>query len=325
MQQPSSPSLQQLPFFSAISDSQRILLAGAGGGFDIFSGIPLYLNLVAQGKEVVLANLAFTWLDQTSSAQVFPNCFRVLAGDKDLSGRGYFPEKVLALWLVTQGHTPPLYGLNRAGVLPIRDAYKYLIKEHQIDTIILVDGGTDSLMFGDEEGLGTPVEDVCSMAAVYRSGIKHQFLVNLGFGVDHFHGVSHYRFLENVAHISREGGYLGAFSLLPQMPEAQAFLEAVRFANRTMTHQPSIVSNSIASAIEGEYGNHHRTDRTAGSELWINPLMSMYWAFDLRAVVKKITYYDWIKDTKSMSEIQGQIAAYWQTLAEVRGKKQIPI
>ena len=31
-----------LPFFQKLSDSRRVLIAGAGGGFDVFSGLPLY-------------------------------------------------------------------------------------------------------------------------------------------------------------------------------------------------------------------------------------------------------------------------------------------
>jgi len=48
------------PFTAKLEDAQRILIAGAGGGFDIFCGLPLYFALTAQGKEVYLANLSFT-------------------------------------------------------------------------------------------------------------------------------------------------------------------------------------------------------------------------------------------------------------------------
>ena len=44
-----------LPFFQEIESAQSILLAGAGGGFDIFSGLPLYFGLRAMGKQVHLA------------------------------------------------------------------------------------------------------------------------------------------------------------------------------------------------------------------------------------------------------------------------------
>jgi len=188
-----------------------------------------------------------------------------------------------------------------------------------------VDGGTDSLMFGDEDGLGTPQEDICSMAAVYRSGIKKQYLLNVGFGIDHFHGVSHFRFLENVAEIMKEGGYLGIFQITKEMVEAERYMEAIKFANEKMSGMKSIVSNSIVSALEGEYGNHHRTIRTKGSELWINPLMTIYWCFDLRKVVRKIKYYDRIKDVNTIGAFNRELSKYRNELKALRGKKRIPL
>ncbi|MEO1627065.1 MAG: DUF1152 domain-containing protein [Bacteroidota bacterium] len=318
-------NLHQIPLFKELEDSQNILLAGAGGGFDIFSGLPLYFSLKRMGKNVVLGNFSFTWLRETSAQMVFPHCFRIESKDQDRSGRNYFPEKHLKLWLGMQGEQVDVYAFEKTGVNPLKDSYKYLKKTHDLDTVLLVDGGTDSLMFGDEEGLGTPQEDICSMAAAYRSGIKKQLLVCIGFGIDHYHGVSHYHFLENVALLAREGGYLGAFQLLQQMPEVQKYQEAIRFANERMRGMESIVSNSILSALEGEYGNQHRISRTRGSELWINPLMSFYWAFELRQVVRQVKYFDLIKDTNSMGELNGRLSYYRARLSSYRPKRQIPI
>ncbi|SDM33005.1 hypothetical protein SAMN05421823_112108 [Catalinimonas alkaloidigena] len=320
-----SYSINQIPIFEELKESKSILLAGAGGGFDIFGGIPLYFNLKKQGKKVILANLSFTWLIETTSEQVFPFCYKIRSGDSDVSGRNYFPERYLKLWFGLQGENVEIYGFENTGVVPLKNAYTYLIKKHEIDTVLLVDGGTDSLMFGDEDGLGTPQEDVCSMAAVYRSGIKKQFLLSVGFGIDHFHGVSHFRFLENVAQLAKEGGYLGMFQLTKEMEEAHKYIEAVRFANEKMSGKESIVSNSIVSALEGEYGNQHRTIRTTGSELWINPLMTIYWCFDLRKVIRKIKYYDKIKDVNTIGEFNGKLSEYRNELSELRDKKQIPI
>lgn len=320
-----SYSINQIPIFEELKESKTILLAGAGGGFDIFSGIPLYFNLKKQGKKVILANLSFTWLSETTSEKVFPFCYKIRSGDSDLSGRNYFPERYLKLWLGLQGENVDIYAFEKTGVSPLRDAYKYLIKKHEIDTVVLVDGGTDSLMFGDEEGLGTPQEDVCSMAAVYRSGIKKQYLVSIGFGVDHFHGVSHFRFLENVAEIAKDGGYLGMFQITKEMEEAEKYIQAVKFANEKMIGKESIVSNSIISALKGQYGNIHRTSRTNGSELWINPLMTIYWCFDLRRVVQKIKYFDKIRNVDTISQFNGQLSEYRQELDKLREKKQIPI
>ena len=98
-----SYSINQIPIFEELKESKSILLAGAGGGFDIFSGIPLYFNLKKQGKKVILANFSFTWLVETTSEKVFPYCYKIRSGDSDLSGRNYFPERYLKLWFGLQG------------------------------------------------------------------------------------------------------------------------------------------------------------------------------------------------------------------------------
>ena len=180
-------------------------------------------------------------------------------------------------------------------------------------------------MFGDEEGLGTPQEDVCSMAAVYKSGIKKQFLISVGFGIDHFHGVSHFRFLENVAEMSRDGGYLGMFQMTKEMEEAKKYMEALNFANEKMSGMESIVSNSVVSALEGNYGDFHKTNRTNGSNLWINPLMTIFWCFDLRSIINKIKYYDLIKEVNTIGEFNLKLTEYRKNLKNIREKKQIPI
>lgn len=49
-----------LPFLERLAASERILIAGAGGGFDVYAGLPLALRLIAQGHQVFLGNLAIT-------------------------------------------------------------------------------------------------------------------------------------------------------------------------------------------------------------------------------------------------------------------------
>src|SRR5262249_57245185 len=136
------------------------------------------------------------------------------------------------------------------------------------DTVVLVDGGTDSLMRGDEAGLGTPEEDIASIAAVDDLEVPRKYLVCLGFGVDAFHGVCHTHALEAVAELTRDGAFLGALSLTREMPEVRRYMEAAQAVCEAMPDCPSIVWASILSALEGHYGRHHRTARTRGSTLW---------------------------------------------------------
>jgi hypothetical protein len=51
-------------------------------------------------------------------------------------------------------HSIYAYNARQFSVPMLKDLYKYFIEKHAIDTIIIIDGGSDSLMKGDEEGLG---------------------------------------------------------------------------------------------------------------------------------------------------------------------------
>jgi hypothetical protein len=84
--------------FAALADSRSILVGGAGGGFDVYAGLPLAIALHDSGHHVHLANLAFTalelldldaWLD-ADVARIEPDT----AGPDE-----YFPERTLARWL----------------------------------------------------------------------------------------------------------------------------------------------------------------------------------------------------------------------------------
>jgi len=52
---------------SELENSRRILVAGAGGGYDIYAGLPIYQRLHTLGKEVFLASLSSTNLAGTDA------------------------------------------------------------------------------------------------------------------------------------------------------------------------------------------------------------------------------------------------------------------
>ena len=165
----------ELPFFKEVKKSQNILLAGAGGGFDIFSCLPLYFGLQAEGKKVHLANLSFSFLPPpgaTKEARLSPTLLKVTADTPSFTE--YFPERFLAQWLREQGRETPIYCFERTGVKPLLASYQALVEHLGVDTIILVDGGTDSLMRGDEAGLGTPHEDISSIISVNTLNVERQ-------------------------------------------------------------------------------------------------------------------------------------------------------
>ncbi len=66
-------SYLHLPLFQALAPTRRVLLAGMGGGFDVFSSLPLFFGLRDAGKEVFLANLSFSDLDNLPGPQLHPS------------------------------------------------------------------------------------------------------------------------------------------------------------------------------------------------------------------------------------------------------------
>lgn len=301
--------LDRVPLFERLDACSNVLLAGAGGGFDIFCGLPLYFALRRRGCTVHLANLSFSQLPVA-----LDDPCPVFAVRPDTPGSPhYFPERGLSEWLRNElGEDVPIWSFAKSGVQPLRRAYEMVLGQTGADAIVLVDGGTDSLLRGDESGLGTPAEDMSSIAAVHGLAPElapTRLLVSVGFGVDCFHEVAHAEVLEAIAAVDRLGGYLGVVPLLRGMPEIERYRAACEYVHRITPQRPSIVNLSILSAIDGEFGDVHRTPRTRGSELFINPLMSLMFAFELRPVAERILYLDALEPTRTIFEIAAVIEA----------------
>jgi hypothetical protein len=315
-----TPSLLEPALLTRLNRHDRILIAGAGGGFDVYAGLPLAMALRRAGKQVSLANLTFTYLGETDVAYLAPHLATVTA--ETTGADRYFPERRLAEWLAAHEQPSTVYAFEKVGVRPLRAAYARLVEELAVQAIVLVDGGTDILMRGDEEGLGTPEEDMTSLAAVAKLDSVEAFVASIGFGVDAYHGVCHAHVLENMAAIERDGGYLGAFAVTAAMPEARDYLSAVSYAQSRTPGRGSIVNGSIAAAVEGKFGNVRFSARTAQSELFINPLMAIYFAFDLPAVAKQSLYLHLLEDTESIFDVGARIRAFRHT---VQPRPRVPI
>jgi hypothetical protein len=92
---PGAECLARPPLFAALASSRSVLIAGAGGGFDVYAGLPLAIALWDAGVQVHLANLSFTQLELLDlHAWAAPDVAAVMP---DTAGpRDYFPERTLA-------------------------------------------------------------------------------------------------------------------------------------------------------------------------------------------------------------------------------------
>jgi hypothetical protein len=238
----------------------------------------------------------------------------------------YFPERSLARWLDLHDMPSTVYAFPLTGVQPLRDAYRTLIGHlGGVDAVVLVDGGTDILMRGDEHGLGTPEEDMVSLAAVNGlDEVPVRLVACLGFGVDAYHGVSHSLVLENLAALEREGAYLGAFSLPRESREGQLYLAAVTHAQESTPGHPSIVNGSVAAAVRGDFGDVRFTERTRGSELFVNPLMAVYFCVDAPGLARRSLYLDRLERTALIRQVSSRIEEFRDELPRQRPPRAYP-
>ncbi|MBA3539789.1 MAG: DUF1152 domain-containing protein [Deltaproteobacteria bacterium] len=191
-------------------DARRVLLAGAGGGYDIMGAIPLLADLEADGCEVHLASLSFCYLNGLDRARQVHEvgCLYEVGADAAIES-AYCPEAWLADFLVRAGRPRPIWCFDKVGVRPLQAAYRWLVDHLKIDLIVLVDGGIDAILCGDETSLGTPAEDLASLAAVYELGIPAR-IACVGLGAELRDGIPHEQVFERIAALTRAGGYLGA-------------------------------------------------------------------------------------------------------------------
>lgn len=307
--------------FRHLSTCKRVLIAGAGGGFDVFAGLPLAHALWNRGQTAYLANLSFTNIGMSDAEERVDSLFEVTPATE--GPEHYFPERALSRFLEKEKLPSTVWTFARVGPRPLLAAWKWLAEHLALDAVVLVDGGTDILMFGDEQGLGTPVEDMSSLAAVGQLRIAHRHVACLGFGVDTYHGVCHAHVLENIAALERDGAYHGAFSLPRFSSEGDLYLRAVEVAQRAHPSHPSIVSGSIAAALEGKFGDVQFTKRTSNSELFVNPLMGLYFTFDLMGLCQRNLYLRRLVDAPSPVHVSMLIEEFRNDL-KTRPARTIP-
>ena len=319
-----------LPILDQLKDAQNILIAGAGGGFDVFIGLPLYFALKKMGKTVHLANYSFCDLDLSKRLM---NDHVELLKDQVLGVRGtvnfpfiYFPEGYLAQWFKeTHNEDVLVWMFTKCGSAPLKEAYLSLLKHlGKIDALILTDGGVDSLMRGDESGPGTLLEDTISLAAVADLDIPIKLLVCSGFGTEVEEAVCHHHALENIAGLTKIGGFLGSCSLLPQMEEFQFFEAACRYVWEQPDHHRSHISTRIIPAVHGEFGDFHMYRDNRHMNIFISPLMSLYWFFDANKVIERSFLVPLFKETRSIDQALRILMDFHDRHQPIRPRKNIP-
>jgi len=312
-----------LPILNQLSNCKNLLIAGMGGGYDVFCGLPIYFELQKHGINAHLANFSFSDIE---SIDFGFRLTKTLVGITSKAKRvfPYFPELHLANWFKEKRNEEiTVWCFHKTGAAPLTENYKFLAEHLSLDGILLVDGGVDSLVRGDEAEMGTAIEDLTSLYAVNQlSNVPTRLLVCIGFGAEQ--NLTHAHIFENIASLTKAGGFLGACSLIPQMETYQAYDEAVTYVQSNEFQDPSVINSSIVSAVRGNFGDYHLTEKTKRSHLWISPLMSIYWFFDFDCVVKQNMLLPEIEGTMLFRDALYRIIAKAERISR-RPDSKIPL
>lgn len=312
-----------LPIFDQVADCKNLLIAGMGGGFDIFCGLPIFFELQNRGQSVHLANFSFA--DIVNYAHGTRLTDTLVGITDDFEGHTvYAPEMYLARWFHQErNEAVTIWCFHKTGADPLYKNYQVLIEHLGIDGILLIDGGVDSLMQGDEAAMGTVLEDGISLFVVNELvDIPTRIVVSTAFGAER--DISYAHVFENIATLTQANAFLGTCSLTPQMEAYQQYESAVLFVQDQPVQDPSVINSSIISAVQGHYDNFHLTEKTRGSRLWISPLMPLYWFFDLPLVARHNKLISQLRGTKTIRQAL-EVYAHTASLIPRRRKTRIPL
>lgn len=303
-------------FLRKLSDPsiKTVMLCGCGGGFDFVHSLTLYPELRRLGKTVIVGSYSFGDPNKITGADnVFDEegviAKRVTAASTP--DEHYGPEVHVCSFLdrrfpSSAPHFVYAYYARAFTVHLLARLYRQLINIHSVDAIVLVDGGSDSIMAGDEEGLGDPIEDAVSVTTVASlKGLKTKVLITVGLGADRFNQVSDAASLRAIAELTRTGGFLGCVSLEPLSLAASFYRDCLEHVYHRQGFR-SVLAGTITSAVEGWFGGDKvpplLRERVQVGQLFLWPLMAILWAFDVDAVAKRSFIARWICECRSVRD-----------------------
>ncbi len=313
-----------MQILNQLKPKSRVLVAGAGGGYDVVCGLPLFLALESAGHAPYLASLSSTPLNDILDAPQHAETLWEITADS--SRPSYFPEGWLARWFrERRNRNLSVWCFSASGAVPYLESYQYLVDRLTLDAVIVIDGGVDSLLCGDEFSLASPLEDALTLSAVSLLDVPGKFLATTAFSAERLDNISHAQVLARIADLTRAEALLGVSTLLPYDEIGRAFIEAAEYvlANQAGIHQ-SVVISSLLSALRGDFGEQVVNPYTQNTPPWISPLMCLFWFFDLPEVARQSLYLSRLRTTQTFSEAAERLHEFMKTRPK-RGWESIPI
>jgi len=278
------------------------------------------VELLEAEHEVFLANHSFCNLPGLSGAvqDVDVDCLYEVPPTAATSDM-YCPEAWLARWCSEHlGRSIRTWAFTKKGAQPLHAAYEHLVRHHDLDAIVLIDGGIDAILRGNESSLGTPAEDLASLAAVSRLDVPTKLVACVGFGAEMRDGICHDQVFDRIAELTALGAFLGSATLLGQTIAGQRYLQAVDFVFENQKGQrTSHIHKVVSASVRGEHG--HR-----GEHVWLSPLLNQFWFFDLMGVTDSHLFLESLWETQESWDVSARVEGIRKTI-DILPRSRIPI
>ncbi len=288
----------------------NVLFVGIGGGYDIMGAVPLYMTFEDKCTFANYNGSKLKTLEKfTTESQPLEDAYI---------------ESRLAQYLAPHNLNQNVYAIPRGGVQSIKVNLDQIIQENDIDAIVAVDGGVDSLMTGDEEGAGTWLDDTAALTAVRLVDRRvPKVLACLGFGTELEEELCHHHVLQNMAELMSIEAFYGSCALLRDSFEFREYQEACEhvWEGRRKSH----IHTKVISAVNGMFGDVNQYDGVDAQVVggvkcknFVSPLMSLYWFFELNAVVSRNKIAKAIEKTNTSTDV---LMVYRQMIGQLVNKR----
>jgi hypothetical protein len=230
--------------------ARKILLWGAGGGYDIYAGFFLY-KLLSKNNDVYLANYSFSD-DLFKYGKTENDIIVEIIGNETRTEKNidYFPEYILAQFLKKSVFAGRLFGPDE-----LSKSIDKLLTSLLIDLVILVDAGHDALLFGDEgRTRGSPLEDMTSIVSFLSNNTSiEKMLCCISVPTE---DIPMELFYKHLAVMKCVNGFLGQY-----IPDKDNVSEFEQLLDLTPEDSRSIPNECLLAAMQDKFGEHYKNPR----------------------------------------------------------------
>ncbi len=210
-----------------LQESKRVLISGIGGGGDCVTALHVRWSLekIAPHVEWIHGGVTRARFQQFDNVEVFDESSVWITENSSNRSPHRLIERIVARKL---GEKVFLLSV-RHGVNNMIQSLRKLVKEFDIDMMIYIDGGTDSLSFTGS-AVFSPVEDTMTLAAIglgnFPPPLKYRVLGLSVVGSDGEMALDDIG--QQLLKVTKAGGYVGGtFFPAERLPEYAELIEEV--------------------------------------------------------------------------------------------------